>query len=236
MSARLPLIVTRADPGGAATAARAAAMGLDVRHLPLFAAHALPWTVPDPGDFDALLLTSARAVELAGPGLARLAGLPVHAVGAATAAAAAEAAGLTIEAVGDRDVQSLLDAMTSQGIAQILWLCGQDRSAFDARGAALVPLACYAVDAVPPPPGWAEAIATPAVLLAHSVRGARRLAELIPAGRGRLALAAISAGVAAAAGEGWAAVAVAERPDDAALLAEAHALCHKGRQMGSFER
>jgi len=235
MSAGLPLIVTRADPGGAATAARAAAMGLDARHLPLFAARPLAWTPPDPAAFDALLLTSARAARLAGPGLARLTGLPVHAVGAATAAAATEA-GLTVAATGERGAQRLLDDMTSQRIARILWLCGRDRSTFDARGAALVPLACYAVDPVPPPSAWAEAVAAPAVLLAHSVRGAQRLAELVPTRRARLALAAISPSVAAAAGEGWASVAVAERPDDAALLAEAHALCHKGRQMGSFER
>ena len=38
-------------------------------------------------DFDALLLTSAAAARLGGPGLACLAALPVYAVGAATARA-----------------------------------------------------------------------------------------------------------------------------------------------------
>ena len=64
MKQGLPLIVTRADPGGAATVERARALGLDARHLPLFAAHPLEWAVPE-GDFDALLLTSAQAVRLA---------------------------------------------------------------------------------------------------------------------------------------------------------------------------
>jgi len=235
MSALLPLVVTRADPGGAATAARAAAMGLDVRHLPLFEARALDWSIPDPADFDALLITSAQAARLAGPGLSRLASLPVYAVGRASADAAA-AAGLAIARVGGTDAQSLVDAMTSSNIGRILWLCGRDRSALDPRGADLVARACYAVDPVPPPAGWAEAVAGPAVLLVHSGRGARRLADLVPTGRERLSLVAISAAVARAAGAGWDRIVLAERPDDAAMLAQAHALCHKGRKMGSVER
>ena len=73
-------------------------------------------------------------------------------------------------------------------------------------------------------------IAAPAVLLAHSTRGAARISELVGGSRAHLRLAAISPKVAAAAGAGWAAIGVAERPDDAALLAEAHALCHKGQK------
>ncbi len=229
MSGGLPLIVTRPDPGGLATAGRAKALGLDARHLPLFAAKPLAWTPPAAGDFDALLVTSAQAARLAGPDLARLASLPVYAVGAATADAA-EAAGLRVAMTGTTDGQELLDAMASQEIRKILWLCARDRSVFDARGATLVSLPCYAVDPVAPPRGWAELIAAPAVLLAHSMRGAARIAELVGDKRTHLGLAAISPKVAAAAGEGWDAVGVAERPDDAALLAQAHALCHKGRK------
>ena len=229
MTKGLPLIVTRPDPGGAATVDRARALELDARHMPLFAAHGLPWTAPDPSDFDALLITSAQAARLAGADIGRLASLPVHAVGAASATAAA-AAGLAVAAVGEGDAQHLLDAMTSQGIRRILWLCGRERSAFDPRGAALMPLACYAVDPVEPPAGWAELIAAPAVLLAHSARGAARIADLVAESRKHLKLIAISAKVAAAAGESWAAIAISERPDDAAMLAEAHALCHKGRK------
>lgn len=227
MTAGLPLLVTRPDPGGAATVERARALGLDARHMPLFEAHVLPWTAPDPAGFDAMLVTSAQAVRLAGPELSRLATLPVHAVGAATAQAA-ETAGLSVAAAGDSDAQHLLDAMASQGITRILWLCSRDRSAFDARGAELMPVPCYAVDPVPPPPGWDALFAAPAVLLAHSARGAGRIADLAGAARKHLKLVAISAKAAAAAGSGWAEIAVAGRPDDAAMLAEAHALCHKG--------
>ncbi len=227
MTKPLPLIVTRAEPGAAATVRRAAAMGLDARAMPLFAAQPLPWSVPRADDFDALLLTSARAVRLAGAGLAQLAKLPVYCVGQATAEAA-RGAGLAVAMVGDQNAQRVLDAMASRQVADILWLCGYDRSAFDAPGTALTALPCYRVDPVGPPAPWAATIAAPAVLLAHSVRGAARISELVGAMRDHLSLVAISAAVAAAAGEGWAARVVSGRPDDAAMLAEAHALCHKG--------
>lgn len=229
MTCGLPLIVTRPEPGNRATMARAVALGLDAHAMPLFAARALAWTVPAAADFDALLLTSAQAVRLAGPELASLADLPVHAVGAATAEAAA-AAGLTVVATGSADAQRLLDAMTSVKIRKILWLCGEDRSELHPRGATLEPLACYAVDPVDPPPKWPMLVARPTVLLAHSARGAARIAALIGPARGRLALVAISPAAAAAAGAGWAELAVPQRPDDAAMLALAHSLCHKGEK------
>lgn len=226
MTGSIPLVVVRPDPGGAKTAERAAAMGLDVRHIPLFAAHPLEWTPPDPADFDALMLTSAQAPRLAGPGLAALAGLPVFAVGAATADAA-RAAGLAVAAIGPGDGQGLLDAMTSGSIARILWLCGRERSSFDTRGAALTALPVYAVDPVDPSAEWRALVAEPAVIMAHSARAAARLAELIGPERKHLILLAISAAAADAAGGGWAELAISPHPDDAAMLAEAHALCHK---------
>lgn len=229
MTRGLPLIVTRPEPGNAITVARAAALGLDVRAMPLFAAHTLHWTPPAAGDYDAMLLTSTQAVRLAGPQLAALAALPVYAVGDATAAAAA-AAGLTVARTGEADAQSLLDVMASKKMARILWLCGRDRSAFDARGMALQPLPCYTVDPVDPPSPWSGLIAAPAVLLAHSARAARRIAALAGSSRAHLALVAISPAVAAAAGTGWAERAASAQPTDAGMLALAAALCHKGEK------
>lgn len=227
MTGGLPLIVTRPEPGNAATVKRARGLGLDARAMPLFAAHPQGWTVPKVADFDALLLTSAQAVRLAGPALARLSSLPVHAVGAATADAAT-AAGLTVARTGEADAQSLLDAVTSENIHRILWLCGRDRSEFDARGAVLEPLPCYAVDPVDPSTEWADLIAAPAVVMAHSARAARRITALAGAARAHLALVAISPAAAAAAGNGWAESTASAQPDDAAMLALARALCHKG--------
>lgn len=222
-----PLIVTRPEPGNAATVGRARALGLNARAMPLFAAAPLAWAVPDAQDFDALLLTSAAAARLAGPGLARLASLPVYAVGAATAGAA-EDAGLRVAMTGSADAGRLLDDMTSENIRNILWLCGRDRSEFDARSVAITPLPCYAVDPVPPPSGWADLIAAPAVLLAHSARAAKRISDLVGSAREHLSLVAISPAVAAAAGGGWRDLAIAGQPDDVAILAQARALWHKG--------
>lgn len=229
MTGGLPLIVTRPEPGNGATVARARALGLDAHAIPLFAAQARAWTPPSADDFDAMLLTSAQAVRLAGPGLARLASLPVHAVGAATADAA-RAAGLAVVQTGNADAQRLLDAMTSEKIRRILWLCGKDRSEIDRRGATLQPLACYAVDPVDPPPSWSSLVAAPAVLLAHSARSAQWIARLAGPLRRHLALVAISPAAAAAAGDGWAERAAAEHPNDAAMLALAYPLCHKGEK------
>lgn len=229
MTGGLPLIVTRPEPGNSATVARAAALGLDARAMPLFAAHPIDWTPPAPADYDALLLTSAQAVRLAGAQLARLAGLPVHAVGMATADAA-RAAGLTVVRTGAADGQALLDAMASEKITRILWLCGRERSAFDPSGVQLEPRACYAVEPAEPPGDWAQLVAGPAVLLAHSARAAQRIAALVGPSRAQLALVAISPAVAAAAGEGWAERAAASQPTDASMLALAQALCHKDRK------
>lgn len=196
------VIVTRAEPGNAATVDRAKAAGLDARAMPLFAAVPLAWHAPDPRDYDVLLLTSAQAARLAGGELAGLVSLPVHAVGAATAAAA-EAVGLRVVATGASDAQALVDAMTSSEKPRILWLCGRERSDLDAKGARLVPLPCYAVDPVDPPAGWDRLIAGPAVLLAHSARGAARIATLTEGRRDRLSLVAISPAAAEAGGAGF---------------------------------
>lgn len=226
----LPVLVTRAEPGNAATVARARELGLDARAMPLFAARALDWQAPDARDFDALLLTSAQALRLAGPELEELKALPAHAVGSATATAA-KTAGLTVAMTGPGDAQSLFDAMaSSEKTSNILWLCGRERTAFDARGTRLVPLPVYAVDPVDPPSDWVRLIAEPAAILAHSARGAARIAELVGADRGHLSLVAISAAAAAAAGEGWAAVTVTERPDNAAMVTAAYALCQKAQK------
>lgn len=228
MTAGLPLLVTRADPGGAETVERARAMGLDARATPLFAAHSIAWMPPDPASFDALLLTSAQAARLAGGALGALAALPAYAVGPATASTA-EVAGLAVRETGDTGAQALIGTMASTGVKRALWLCGRDRSMVDARGIDLVPVPVYAVDSVEPPATWGALIASPAVLMAHSARGAAQIDARVGDARKYLTLIAISDAAAQAAGDGWKKLVIARRPDDAAMLAEAHALCHKGR-------
>ena len=227
MTGGSPLIVTRPEPGNAATVERARAMGFDARAMPLFAARAIDWAPPARGNFDALLLTSAFAARLAGRGLAGLASLPVYAVGAATARVA-EAAGLTVAMTGSSGAQRLLDDMTSENIHNILWFCGRDRSEFDARGAMITALPCYAVDPAPVPTEWDALIAAPATLLAHSARAAQRISQLVGGARAHLSLVAISPAAAASAGDGWRDLGIAGHPDDVAILAQARALWHKG--------
>jgi uroporphyrinogen-III synthase len=70
-----------------------------------------------------------------------------------------------------------------------------------------------------------------ALVLLHSAATARHFAaecDRLGLKRGAIALAVLSPRLAAAAGAGWAAVHVASRPDEAALLALARNLCQKG--------
>jgi uroporphyrinogen-III synthase len=201
-----PLAVLRPEPGNAATAARIEALGLTAIRLPLFEVRPLVWTPPDPGGFDALLLTSANAVRHAGVGLDLLRALPVVAVGEATARAA-RTARLAIEAVGSGDVAS---AVRASGGRRLLHLCGRDHVA-----AAAASVAVYAAEELP------VISARPldgCVVLVHSVRAARRLATLVERdGVKDLRVAAISDAARLAGPD--VAGAVADRPDDTALVA-----------------
>lgn len=215
MSARIAVL--RPEPGNAATAAQIVAAGAEPVRLPLFATEPLDWTAPDPRHHDALILTSANAVRLAGPGLARLAALPVYAVGAATAAAA-RAVGLTVAASGDGDAMSLAERARAASIDRALHLAGRDRAHAALPGVTLT-LPVYASAAVPVTPAALARLAGTTALL-HSARAGARLADLV-ADRARIALVAISAAAGDAAGTGWASLRIAARPDDAALIAAA---------------
>jgi len=214
------LLILRPEPGARRTLARAAALGLDARSLPLFEVVALPWEAPDPADFDALLLTSANAVRQAD--LARYHSLPVHAVGAATAQAALDAGFADVQ-TGPGDVASLLASLTPP--LRLLHPCGADRRDAEASGIAIVHMPVYA-SRLADPAGLDDALAEAPVVLLHSPRAAARFAALV-ADREELRLAAISAAAAQAAGTGWRAVAIATTPDDQALLAIAARLCEE---------
>lgn len=212
-------LVVRPEPGNAATVARLAALGMTATAWPLFAAVPVAWTPPDPGAFDALLLTSAQAVRLAGPSLSRLALLPVIAVGAATAAAA-RGAGLTVAATGTHDVVAALSAARAAGLHRPLHLAGRDH--VDTGHPAVV---VYASDTLPADPDAFARAAAGRVVLLHSARAAARVAALVaPARRGHVAIVGLSPAVLAAAGQGWRAAAAPASPDDAAVCALAQAI------------
>ena len=209
----------RPEPGASATLARARAIGLDAFAVPLFAVTPLTWTALDPGAFDGLLLTSANAARHAGPELRKLDGLPVHAVGAVTAEAAA-AAGLTVASVGTGGIEELLGQLPPK--LHLLHLGGEHRRTAEGWGGRLTSLPVYRSAAIASPPGLHRLEG--AVALVHSPRAGHRLAQLAR-GRERIAVAAISAAAAEACGGGWQEIAVAEQPNDEAVLSLAASLC-----------
>lgn len=215
------VLVLRPEPGASETVARARARGLDAVAIPLFAIEPMAWEVPDVARFDAVLFTSANAVRSAGDQLRALAALPAYAVGETTAAAAREA-GFEVVATGDSGVDRLLQTI-DPGLA-LLHLCGLDRREPAEAPHKMTPLVVYRAKPVEPPE-----LPASGVVLIHSPRAARRLAELVNE-RSGIAIAAISPAAAAAAGGGWAAVEVADRPNDDALLAVAERLCNNRPQ------
>lgn len=215
-----PLAVLRPEPGNAATCARIAAAGGTALALPLFAVRALAWEAPASEQFDAVFLTSANAVRHSGVGLARYRNLPVFAVGEATADAA-RGAGFTVAAVGSSDGPVLAALARDHGVTWALHLAGRER-AYDQLTGVATTIAVYASEPCDVATGDVDAI-TGSVALIHSPRAGARLAELVR-DRSAIRLAAISDAALTAAGHGWAASIVADRPDDDALITAAFTL------------
>ena len=202
-------------------------MGLAAVGLPLFEVMPLAWEAPEAEDFDALLLGSANAIRRGGKGLEKFTGLPVHAVGQATADAAREA-GFTVDCVGEGGLQGVIDAQDAP--IRYLRLGGVEKVALDPGHHTITARDVYEVRALPISGSSQIGLRTgiPCVLL-HSAAAARHFgAEIDRIGldRGAIHLACIGQRVAAAAGPGWASVESAPQPNDADLLALARDMCH----------
>ena len=216
------ILVLRPEPGAGETVQRLRDSGIEAIAAPLFTVAPVAWQAPDPAAFDALLLTSANAVRHGGDELDNLRGLPVHAVGEATAAAAREA-GFDVASSGDAGVDQLL-ASIEQGL-RLLHLCGIDRREPVDAPQQIARIALYRATPVEFPDLQR---AKGSVALIHSPRAAARLAELIAlTDRASIAIAAISDAAATAAGAGWKHVEAAAQPSEEALLALAARLCQK---------
>ena len=221
------VLITRPQPGAAETADRLRALGHEPVVAPLFEVRAKEWSPPAAMP-EAVMLTSAAAAREGGPAMAPYLGLPCFCVGARTAAAAQDAGFTDIRAPEVHDGGELLAAIAAAGIGDILHLSG-------------IEIATYA-----PPAGlkverrvvygahfhsWSEAERTAAqaaeVALIYSPRGGEALAAAFGAHRKGVRLSAISRNAATAAGDGWAARAVAASPDEDALFAAAGLLCEK---------
>lgn len=222
-----PLALLRPEPGWRASAAAARERGIEVIGHPLFAAEPIAWDRPE-GRFDALLAGSAAIFANGGESLAALRHLPVHAVGAATAAAA-EAAGFVVARVGEGGLQAVLDA--AAGVpARFLRLGGEERVPLAVHaGQRLCEVAVYRMRANALSPALAMRLAEgDAVVALHSAAAARHFAgetTRLEVPKAALVLLALGPRIAEAAGPGWGSVVLADRPRDAELLAKAEALC-----------
>ncbi|APE28151.1 uroporphyrinogen-III synthase [Aurantiacibacter gangjinensis] len=222
------IFVIRPEPGLQSTLQSARDMGLPAVGLPLFEVFPLPWSVPDRGDYDALLVGSANAIRYGGPQLEKLASLPVHAVGEATAQAARDA-GFTVTQTGEGGLQAVLDANDSP--TRFLRLAGKERVPLTLpEGSSMDTRELYEVRALPIT-GSAQVglrAASPMVLL-HSAAAARHFAaevDRVGIDRAAIGLACIGPRVAADAGAGWRALQSALQPNDTALLELARDMCH----------
>lgn len=221
-----PLIILRPEPGASASAKAARTLGLDPILIPLFRIDAVIWSAPDPTDFDGLLITSANALRAAGPDLRKLAKLPVYAVGDATRKAA-EQAGLIVQAFGSGGIDALL--ATLQPNLKLLHLCGIHRRPPHQARQEISTLPVYLSSELPIPEQFDRIEGS--VVMVHSPRAASRLAQLFDEtglARSQTAITAISSAAAAATGNGWERVEVADAPNDGALLALAARLCQNG--------
>jgi uroporphyrinogen-III synthase len=193
--------------------------------MPLFGIRPLDWTPPDPYDFDAVLATSANAFLHGGARLAEFRDLPLYAVGAATADAARNA-GFTNVLVGSGNVDDLLSSLPPE--VRLFHPCGRDRRDLSSAPQTISSVTVYAAEVLPLLEGFTAI--SDAVVAVHSPRAGTRLAELADAAgidRSTVHIAAISEAAATAVGSGWADVASATQPTDAALLELAARLCEK---------
>lgn len=221
-----PLIVLRPEPGASATVHAAERMGLVALAIPLFEVRPIDWEAPDAAAFDGLLLTSANAVRHAGPAIARLLALPAYCVGEATAAEARDA-GFAVVAVGEAGVDTLLGSLAPH--LTLLHLCGTDRREPATTTQALTAVPVY--ESVELPADGRFAAVEGSVAALHSPRAAATFARNVDeAGLSRsgIAVAAISAETAVAAGDGWERVETASEPTNSAILAIASRLCKNG--------
>jgi uroporphyrinogen-III synthase len=214
------LLIVRPQPGADATAARVNAAGHMAVCMPLFATQAVAWDLPNIGDFDGLLLTSANALRHVGEKWPLLTGLPLFAVGQ-NSADYARRMGFDVHHVGSAGIESLLEQIDAR---RLLWLAGEDRTSF------LLPptmhIDCrivYRSVALPIPHDFRAALMEADYVLLHSARAASRftsLVEDVQFQKNRISIAALSEKIAQAAGSGWAKVRIAKEPTDNDLLSQ----------------
>ena len=222
------VFVLRPEPGLSATMDRGRSLGLAMEAMPLSGAEPVGWTLPE-GAFDGILLGSANGLRHAGEGLEKLTGLPVYAVGAATAREAQER-GFPIAQVGKGGLQKLVDALPPDRPLRLLRLAGEEHLPLHAPAHVHITTATiYRIVHHALTEGEVARLRQGGIVLLHSGAVASHFsAECDRTGvdRGAIALAALAPRIARSVSDGWQSVAVAAEPDDAALLSLAADMCH----------
>ena len=223
----MKLLLTRPEPDGTRTAAALRARGHEVLSAPLLHVEPIGFALPVEA-FGGVVMTSANAARAIGghPRCASLVSLPAFTVGRHTAEAARAAGFRDVRSAdGDRqDLAALLRGRADR--TPLLYLAGEDRSGpLDAGGAPVLTVAAYrAVKAERFPPAVANALRAGAFggVLHFSRRTAeayldcahnlldRALAPVHYCLSRQIAAPLVAAGAAA--------IRVAARPDEEALL------------------
>jgi uroporphyrinogen-III synthase len=222
LHARRRIWITRAQPGAAATAARLEAMGFEPVIGPVLDVRPRAAVDVDLAGGDTLAFTSAAGVS-AFAALTTARDLAVFAVGDATAEAA-RAAGFADVHSARGDAAALADIIAAVAPKPARVLCpGAAAPAADLprlladRGVGATALVVYETREAPPEPPPDNLFA----ILIHSAKAARAVAQrLAGAEISDLTVLAISPSAAAPlAGFGFRRLAIAPRPDEAALMA-----------------
>jgi len=223
-----PVLVLRPEPGNTRTCQAARALGLSPHGAPLFAYAAHAWHLPEATDWRGLLIGSAAAITHGGPALEGVRAVPVHAVGATTARAA-QSAGFRVAATGSGGLQTIVDSLAP---GRYLRLAGQAHVPLSPPpGVRIDDVVVYAAQPQPLDPATIALMRKgPVLALLHSAQAAHHFADqcarnALP--RSAIALACLAPRIAQAAGEGWHTTAIAQSPEDHAVLSLATQMCQR---------
>jgi uroporphyrinogen-III synthase len=217
----MKLLIIRPQPGADATAHRLRTAGHEPILLPLFSIEVLPMQRLSTDGYDAILLTSGNAARAAVEFLTHNPATPIYAVGSATASAL-HALSVPITKTGSEGVEALVRIAVADGHQRLLWLAGEDHSPIPHIDAVRIDIdIVYRSATVGTPDNFVRHVTESDLVILHSSRAARHFSDLcgtmnIP--RANVTLATFSSAIAEAAGENWAAMIIADAPNDAALL------------------
>ena len=217
----MKLLIIRPQPGADATAHRLRAAGHAPILMPLFAIEHLPVQRVSADGYDAILLTSGNAARAAVKFLSQDHAKPIYAVGSATASALHNLS-VPVAKTGLEGVDTLVRGAVADGHQRLLWLAGEDHSPIPHIDDVGIDIdIIYRSATVSTPDNFVRHVTESDVVILHSSRAARHFANLcvtmnLP--RANITLATFSSAIAEAAGENWAAMIIADVPNDAALL------------------